>query len=119
MGTLLAALVALALPTGPPSYDPATEKRFAGTVAETREEKAGVVVSLQVDDEAWEVYLAPASFLRDLEFTLAKGDRLTVLGSRAPSEGPPRIVAREVTKGQISLILRDERGRAIWEPRRP
>jgi hypothetical protein len=119
MGTLLAALMAVALGTGPQSYDPATEKQFLGPVDESREEKAGVVVSLRVDDEAFDVYIAPASFLRDLEFTLAKGDRITVLGSRVRSEGRPRIIAREVTKGSVRLILRDERGRPIWEARRP
>lgn len=119
MGTLLAALVTVVLATGPQSYDPATEKQFLGQVVDTREEKAVVVVSLRVDDETFDVSIAPASFLRDLEFTLAKDDRVTVLGSRVASEGRPRIIARELAKGSITLIVRDERGRPVWGPRRP
>jgi hypothetical protein len=120
MVSLLVAVLAGTLGTGtPPVYDPATETRVAGRVAETRVEGSFLLASLIVEGEALEVFVAPPAFLLDFEFVLEKGDRLTVVGSRVRGEGPPRLVAKEVTKGTISLILRDERGRAAWEPRRP
>lgn len=118
MGPVVLALVAVVLATQPPPvYDLATEARVVGVVSGTRVEGSFLVAALVVDGKPLDVVVAPPAFLLDLEFALEKGDRLTVVGSRVSSEGPARLVAREVTKGTLSLILRDERGRAAWEPR--
>ena len=41
-----------------------------------------------------------------------KGDTLTVDGSRPEAGGI--LVAREITKGQVSLRLRDKTGAPVW-----
>jgi hypothetical protein len=50
--------------------------------------------------------------MSDLEFSVEKGDTLTVEGSRPDPTGT--VVAREITKGQTGLILRDKTGAPVW-----
>ena len=62
--------------------------------------------------ETVEVHTCPVPFLREVEFTIEVGNRVTVVGSR-PAGGPV-IVAREIRKGQESLVLRDAKGAPNW-----
>jgi hypothetical protein len=50
--------------------------------------------------------------MSELEFTIEKGDELTIVGSRPEAGGV--LIAREITKGQTSLILRDKTGAPVW-----
>ena len=62
-----------------------------------------------------EVHACPVRFMKELEFAIDKGDTVTVVGSRPEAGGV--VVAREVTKGQTSLILRDKTGAPVWTGR--
>jgi hypothetical protein len=127
MRAALAASVVLAAgcafaQSAPPAaeYDLAAEITVRGGVAEIHESKLagdhpGLHLVLKTEQETLEVHLCPVRFLRELEFAIEIGDQLTVLGSRP--KGAAVLVAREVKKGQQSLILRDATGAPNWLPR--
>jgi len=119
LGCALGASLAVAQASAPkaPEYDPAAEVTIKGTVEDIHESKVatdhpGLHLMLKTEAETVEAHLCPVRFLRELEFPIAKGDALTVMGSR-PKNGPV-LVAREVTKGRVSLVLRDAKGAPIW-----
>ncbi len=105
-------------PTGKaPEWDPKALVTIKGVVEEIHESKMrgdhpGLHLVLKTDTETVEVHACPVRFLSDLEFVIEKGDTLTVEGSRPDPTGI--VVAREITKGQISLRLRDAKGAPAW-----
>lgn len=121
VGVALAAAPALAQGQArAPEYDPASEVTVRGEVIEIHESKLaadhpGLHLILRAGDEVVEVHACPVRFLRELEFPVDKGDVLAVVGSRAKKGNV--IVAREITRGQLSVILRDKSGVPNWLPR--
>jgi hypothetical protein len=127
MRAILAACAALAGvfaeaqgPAPAPEYDPAAEVTVRGEVQQVHESKLatdhpGLHLVLKTEAETVEVHACPVRFLSELEFTIDIGDRLTILGSRP--KGAAVIVAREIRKGQESIVLRDARGVPNWLPR--
>jgi hypothetical protein len=119
--TALAAALAVAqTPPRAPEYDPASEVTVRGEVTEIHESKVatdhpGLHLILKTESETVEVHACPVRFLSQLEFAIEVGDKLTVIGSRR--KGASVMVAREITKGQLSLILRDKTGAPNWLPR--
>jgi hypothetical protein len=106
-------------PTGKaPEYDPKAEVTIKGIVEEIHESKTrgdhpGLHLILKTETETVEVHACPVRFLSDLEFVIEKGDTLTVDGSRPEAGGI--VIAREITKGQVSLRLRDRTtGAPVW-----
>jgi hypothetical protein len=67
---------------------------------------------LKTETETVEVHTCPLRFMKDLEFPIEKGDILVVTGSRPGGTGI--VLAREITKGQTSLIVRDKTGAPVW-----
>jgi hypothetical protein len=130
MRTLAAALLAAALAASPalaqnpapkaPEYDPAAEVTIKGVVDDIHEsvvrtDHPGLHLILKTETEKVEVHACPVRFLKELDFTIEKGDMLTVQGSR-PKPGD-LVIAREITKGQVSLQLRDKKGTPTWTGR--
>ena len=100
-----------------PEYDPKAVVTIKGIVVDFHESKMrgdhpGLHLILKTETETVEVHACPVQFLSDLDFTIAKGDELTVEGSRPDPAGV--VVAREIVKGQTSLILRDKTGAPVW-----
>jgi hypothetical protein len=119
---VLVAVVAMAQGRAAPAseYDPAAEVTVRGEVQQVHESKVatdhpGLHFVLKTEAETVEVHACPVRFLHELEFTIVTGDTLTVLGSRP--KGAAVIVAREIRKGQESIVLRDARGVPNWLPR--
>jgi hypothetical protein len=122
---IAAAIVAAAqaVAEGPPrapEYDATAELTVRGEVTEVHESKVatdhpGLHLMLKTEKETLEVHACPVRFLRELEFTIEAGDKLTVVGSRP--KGGEVMVAREITKGQMVLILRDGKGVPNWQGR--
>jgi hypothetical protein len=107
-------------PAKAPEYDVKAEVTITGVVedfheSKTRGDHPGLHLILKNETETVEVHACPLRFMTDLEFAVEKGDTLTVLGSRAGGEGI--LVAREITKGQTSLTLRDKTGAPVWTGR--
>jgi hypothetical protein len=108
---------------GPPKYDLKTETKMKGTVEELKlppkgSEKEPAFLLLKSGAESIDVYLCPKSFLDDLGVSFAKGDEVTLTGSKVKQGEADLILAREVTKGNDTLVLRDEKGDPVWSWRR-
>jgi len=103
-----------------PEYDPKAEVTMKGTVedfheSQRRGDHPGLHLILKTETETVEVHACPVRFMKELDFPIDKGDALTVVGSRPQAGGI--VVARQITKGQTSLILRDEKGAPVWTGR--
>ena len=102
-----------------PKYDLATEAKMKGTVQELKlpekgSEKEGARLILKSGDATIDVYLCPKSFLDDMGSTLAKGDEVNLTGSKVKQDGTDLILARELVKGTDTLVLRDDKGKPVW-----
>ena len=105
--------------THPPKYDPATETKMKGVVEEVRlppkgQEKDAAHLLIKNGDDMIDIYLCPKSFLDDMGVTFSKGDAIAVTGSKIKQDGADLILAREVVKGQDTLVLRDDKGNPVW-----
>ena len=107
---------------GSVAYDLATETKMKGTVLElkmpAKGEKEVAHMMLKSGDNTIDIFLAPRAFLEDMGSTLAKGDEVSVTGSKVKEEGGEMVLAREVTKGSDkgsdTLVLRDDKGKPVW-----
>jgi hypothetical protein len=102
-----------------PKYDLATETKMKGTVQELKlpekgSEKDGARLVVKSGADTLDVYLCPKSFLDDMGSTLAKGDEISLTGSKVKQDGADMILAREVVKGNDTLVLRDDKGKPVW-----
>ena len=129
LGGLLAAASALAqapptkaapskaAPTKAPAYDAKAEVTITGVVEDLHESKLrtdhpGLHLIVKTEMEALEVHTCPVAFMKDLEFTVEKGETVTIVGSRPGGTGI--VLAREIKKGQTSLSCRDKAGVPVW-----
>jgi len=105
--------------TSPPKYDPHTETRMKGTVDEVKlppkgSEKEAAHLLVKNGPDTVDVYLCPKSFLADMGVSFSKGDAIALTGSIVKQAGADLILAREVVKGNDTLVLRDEKGSPVW-----
>jgi hypothetical protein len=109
--------------TSPPKYDPHTETKMKGTVDEVKlppkgSEKEPVHLLMKNGTDTLEVYLCPESFLADMGVSFSKGDAIALTGSTVKQDGADLILAREVVKGNDTLVLRDDKGSPVWNWKR-
>ncbi len=107
--------------SGSPKYDITKEVTIKGTVAEVRQppnpsDPTSLVV--KVGDTTTIVQLAPAGFLKDMDCWIKAGDQVEVKGAKI-SDTPDQILAREIDFGNNTMVLRDDKGVAIWEHWKP
>lgn len=107
-------------PANAPKYDVATESKMKVIVEELKlpakgNEKEVAHLMVKSGGETLDIYLCPKSFLDDMGATYAKGDEVTVTGSKIKQEGGDLILAREVVKGPDTLLLRDDKGKPVWD----
>lgn len=101
-------------------YNPATVETITGTVESVdkmtpmRGMSSGVHLMVKTDKETIPVHLGPSWHIDKQEMKLAKGDTVTVKGSRVTMAGKPVIIAAEVKKGDAVMKLRDESGIPVW-----
>lgn len=79
-----------------------------------REISQGVHLLVDTGKETVEVFLAPSWYLEDRDFVIAPEDKIVITGSRINLDGEAAIVAREIKKGNATLVLRDENGFPLW-----
>ena len=101
------------------SYDFQTTETLKGEIVSldsfsSRRGFPGTHLMVQTDKETIEVHLAPSWFLAEQEFDLISQDKITVIGSRINVDGQDAIIAREIIKGDRTLVLRDGDGFPIW-----
>ena len=121
---LITVLALLSIPThgqsANPKYDATTEAKMKATVQELKlptKENSKAVAHLLVKSgtDTLDIYLCPKSFLDDLGATFAKGDEVVVTGSKVKQDNADVILAREVDKGTDTLVLRDDKGKPVWD----
>jgi hypothetical protein len=69
---------------------------------------------VKVGDQIYEVCLCPAEFLKSMDAEFAKGDKVEITGSKAKMDGADVILAREIVKGDNTLVIRDKDGTPVW-----
>ena len=101
-----------------PKYDAQTETRMKGTVDDVRlpsSPKEIVYLVMKTDPAtSVEVYLCPKTFLDDMGVSFAKGDEISLSGSKVKQGDADLILAREVVKKTDTLVLRDNKGKPVW-----
>lgn len=111
--------VVLFAQSGAPKYDAATETKMKGTVEDLKlpekgHEKEIVHLVMKNGDQTVDVYLCPKSFIDDMGVTFTKGDEISFTGSKITVGGAEMMLAREIVKGQDTLVLRDDKGKPVW-----
>ncbi len=106
-------------PAEAPKYDVSKEVTLKGTVEEVQKVpnpkgQVGIYLLVKADNGTVEVRLCPNSFLDDMDVQFAKGDALTILGSKVKVEDKEVILAREIERGNNKIVLRDKNGAPVW-----
>jgi hypothetical protein len=104
---------------GSPKYDLTTEAKLKVTVQDMKlpakgKEKDAAHLMVTSGTDTIDIYLCPKSFLDDMGASFAKGDEVTVTGSKIKQDGGDLVLAREVVKGTDTLMLRDDKGKPVW-----
>jgi hypothetical protein len=127
---LIVAVVAMALPlswaqtaskTGP-KYDVANEVKVKGVIEDIRQVPGGAEgtqLAVKTDTKTILVYVGPGDFLKEIEVSFSKGDKVDVLGAKAPNSSDEKILAREITVGSNTFTLRDDKGIPVWSGWKP
>lgn len=102
-----------------PKYDLTAEAKFKVTVQDLKlpakgNEKDAAHLLVKSGDDTIDIYLCPKAFLDDMGATFAKGDEVTVTGSKIKQDGSDLVLARQVVKGTDTLMLRDDKGKPVW-----
>ncbi len=101
-----------------PRYNAASEVTIKGTVDDIRTVPGpleGVHLVLKSADETILVHVAPEKFLKELETSFVKGDEIEVVGCKIKNaDGNDELLARQLTKNNNELVLRDKKGTPIW-----
>jgi hypothetical protein len=105
--------------TGGPKYDVQTETKLKGTVEDVKlppkgSEKLAVHLLLKSGNDSIDVYLCPQSFLDDMGVTFTKEEDLAITGSKVKDGEADLLLAREVVKGNDTIVLRDAKGKPVW-----
>jgi hypothetical protein len=105
-------------------YDPKTETTITGTVESVenitgaggrgRRGMGGTHLVVKTEKDAVDVHVGPTAYLTEKGITLAKGDRLEILGSRVTVDNETFLIARQIKKGGNTWTLRDASGRPAW-----
>jgi hypothetical protein len=67
------------------------------------------------DGDTAKIFLAPESFIKDLNFSVNKGDSVKVVGSQSkPAQNQTTIVASKVIKDGTTYLFRDQKGSPFW-----
>jgi hypothetical protein len=104
---------------GTPKYNPSTEVTLKGTVEKVTQNASprgwpGTHLTLKTGTETLDVHVGPSAFLTENKFQIAAGDQVEVIGSKIKYEGADALLAREIKKGDKSLILRNAQGIPQW-----
>ena len=105
-----------------PIYDPKTETKVTGTVEDVQQQNhggwgTGTHLTLRTDSETLDVHVGPSQYVVSKQFSFAKGDRIEVLGSKVKIGTADALIAREITKGDKTLALRNAQGIPLWSRR--
>lgn len=121
-GLLMSAAWGQATSKTGPKYDVKNEVKVKGVVEEVRQvpgQFEGTHLVVKTDSKTVLVHVAPADFLKEMETSFNKGDQVEVVGCKAPDAVEEEILAREITVGQNTTTLRDDKGVPVWAGWKP
>jgi hypothetical protein len=106
----------------PPKYDSQTETKAKGVIEEIKTFTLGkrtdyTEAIVKSGDDKIEIYISPKPFQDEMGISFAKGDEISVTGSRVKQEDVSVILAREIVKGTDTLMFRDDKGKPVWDER--
>jgi hypothetical protein len=105
-----------------PKYDLKAETKINGAVEETKllefaTRKDFVELVIKSNEGKFVVYVCPKPFQDELGISFNKGDAITVTGAKVKREESDVILARELVKGQDTILFRDDKGNPVWNLR--
>jgi len=105
-----------------PKYDVKAETKLNGTLEEVKlfdfaTRKDFVELVLKSGDSKILVYVCPKPFQDEMGITFTRGDAITITGAKLKQEESDVILARELVKGQDTLLFRDNKGNPVWDSR--
>lgn len=121
-GLLMSAAWAQTTSKTGPRYDVKNEIKIKGIVEEIRQVRGqfeGTQLVVKTDSKTVLVHVAPADFLKEIDTSFNKGDQVEVVGCKAPDATEEEILAREITVGQNTTTLRDDKGIPVWAGWKP
>lgn len=100
-------------------YDPNTETTVKGTVEKVTEIPGrrgwnGTHLSLQTDNQTYDVHVGPSDYVAKNGFMFSTGNQIEVTGSKVKINCADAIIAREIKKEDKVLTLRDGQGIPKW-----
>jgi len=102
------------------TYTQSSEQTMRGWVVETKDFQCPVTgtmgshITVKNETSSIEVHLAPASFMKQYEINIRKGDNVTVVGSKIAFEGKSALIAKSVAIGHETFNFRDPSGKPLW-----
>ena len=104
------------------TYDPANELRLAGTVEEVQEfycpvtqDRGAHLVLRTAEDKSTTVHVGIGRFLREHRVAFSPGERVEVVGANIRYQGQDAVIARQITRGNEVITLRDAAGKPLWQ----
>ncbi len=103
-----------------PRYDTGTVVSVSAAVTDLREvPRGGMLPGLHLivttdKDSSLEVFVAPMTYLKELQVAYARGDRLEITGSKVKSGAGTIMLVREVRRDSDTVYFRDSRGKPYW-----
>ena len=101
-------------------YDVNTENAITGTISEIAEFSLGnncpfgTALMVSTDGGVKTVHLGPAWYLDNQEIKFSVGEAVEVIGSVVKYDNSDVIIAREITRKDGVLLLRDKDGFPYW-----
>ena len=102
-------------------YDISREATFKGVVGELGDRICPIGgdmrfhLLLKIDNETYEVHVAPIKFMKIYKATFQKGDTVEIIGVKTRFQGVDAILPREIKHAEDTRLFRDENGKPIWQ----
>lgn len=105
-----------------PTYDIHTETKVKGVVDEINvlplgPKKDFTELVIKSGSDKLHIHVCPKTFQDEMGVTFSKGEEIAVTGSKVKLESGDAILARELTRGTDTLVLRDDKGVPVWNLR--
>jgi uncharacterized protein YdeI (BOF family) len=113
---------AATLPATLPKYDSQTETKTKGVVEDLKVFALGkrtdyTELMVKSGNDTVQIYLSPKPFEDEMGISFAKGDEVSVTGSKVKQVDSDVILAREIVKGTDTFMFRDDKGKPVWDER--
>ena len=101
-------------------YDVNTETTTSGTISEIADFSLGgdcpfgIALIISADGDVKTVHLGPAWYIDNQDIKFSLGEKVEVVGSLIKYDNNDVIIAREITREDGVLLLRDKEGFPYW-----